>query len=44
VAAGKAVLHVEYDRDPASFCPITTRLGFSSMRKNPSLDAARWPC
>jgi hypothetical protein len=44
VAAGKAVLHVEYAESNAKFCPATTRLGFSSMRKNMNLDAARWPC
>ncbi|MFC7484103.1 endo alpha-1,4 polygalactosaminidase [Luedemannella flava] len=43
-AAGKAILHVEYDRQPAQFCATTRALGFSSMRKNLNLDAPRWPC
>jgi len=43
-AAGKAVLHVEYDRPTERFCATTRALGFSSMRKNPDLDAPRWPC
>jgi len=43
VSAGKAVLHVEYASGTA-FCATTTRLKFSSMRKNKGLDAARWPC
>lgn len=42
--AGKAVFHVEYDTPNAVFCPKTRPLGFSSMRKNRKLDAARWPC
>jgi hypothetical protein len=28
----------------AEFCPDAKRLRFSSMRKNLSLDAPRWPC
>lgn len=44
IAAGKPVFHVEYTLAPAEFCPQTTALGFSSMRKNPALDAPRWPC
>ncbi|HEU5332362.1 MAG TPA: endo alpha-1,4 polygalactosaminidase [Actinocrinis sp.] len=44
IAAGKPVFHVEYTLQPAEFCPQTTALGFSSMRKNPALDAPRWPC
>jgi hypothetical protein len=44
VAAGKAVLHVEYDADPADFCARTRRLGFSSMVKHPALDAWREAC
>ena len=44
IAAGKPVFHVEYTLQPAEFCPQTTGLGFSSMRKNPALDAPRWPC
>lgn len=44
IAEGKAVFHVEYTLQLAEFCPQTTALGFSSMRKNPALDAPRWPC
>jgi hypothetical protein len=44
IAAGKAVLHVEYDVDPAEYCPQTTRLGLSSLHKNRSLDIARVMC
>ena len=44
IRAGKAVFHVEYHTPNARFCPQSTALGFSSMRKNRNLDAARWPC
>lgn len=44
VAAGKAVFHVEYNLTLGSFCAQTSALGLSSMRKNLSLDAPRWPC
>ncbi|MEQ0562341.1 endo alpha-1,4 polygalactosaminidase [Amycolatopsis sp. NEAU-NG30] len=44
VKAGKAVFHVEYNLELTQFCAETTALGFSSMRKNRSLDAPRWPC
>ena len=44
VAAGKAVFHVEYSLPLSQFCTQTTALGLSSMRKNTTLDAARWPC
>ena len=44
IAAGKAVFHVEYTLQLNAFCAQTTALGLSSMRKNTSLDAARWPC
>ena len=44
VAAGKAVFHVEYNLPLGDFCTKTTALGLSSMRKNQSLDAPRWPC
>lgn len=42
--AGKAVFHVEYDLDTSVFCPTTTGLGFSSMRKRSDLDAWREYC
>ena len=44
IQAGKAVFHVEYNLDNSAFCSQTIELGFSSMRKNKSLDAQRWPC
>lgn len=44
IQAGKAVFHVEYNLDNAAFCPQTTALRFSSMRKKLDLDAPRWPC
>lgn len=44
VAAGKPVFHVEYDKERGGFCPETRRLGFSSLRKKPELDAWREPC
>lgn len=44
IAAGKPVLHVEYDLAPALFCPVTRPLGFSSLAKNLSLDSARVSC
>jgi hypothetical protein len=42
VAAGKAVLHVEYNESLAAFCGKLP--GFSSMRKHLSLDAWREAC
>jgi hypothetical protein len=33
IDAGKAVFHVEYDVATSRFCPATTALGFSSMKK-----------
>lgn len=44
VKAGKAVFHVEYERQPSAFCPTTTRLGLSSLRKRYDLDAWRLTC
>jgi hypothetical protein len=44
VKAGKAVFHAEYTLDVAKFCPTTTALGFSSIRKHRNLDAWRQPC
>jgi len=44
VAAGKAVFQVEYQGEPSSFCPEARRLGFSSMKKRPLLDAWRVTC
>lgn len=44
VNQGKAVLHVEYSVDVSRFCPTTTALHFSSMRKHLELDAWRQTC
>ena len=44
IDAGKAVLHVGYKLDTNSFCPATTALGFSSMKKHLNLDAWRETC
>ncbi|MBI1842997.1 MAG: endo alpha-1,4 polygalactosaminidase [Actinobacteria bacterium] len=44
IKAGKAVLHAEYSSTTDQYCPLTTRLGFSSIRKNPDLDAWRQLC
>ena len=44
IAAGKAVLHAEYDVDPADYCPQTTRLRLSSLHKPRNLDATHTPC
>ena len=41
---GKAVFHVEYVVDPEDFCPRTTGLGFSSLRKRWALGAWRIAC
>lgn len=44
ILAGKAVLHVEYNQLTTIFCPVTTLLGFSSMKKQLDLDAWLEPC
>ncbi|MBK9180664.1 MAG: endo alpha-1,4 polygalactosaminidase [Acidimicrobiales bacterium] len=44
VRAGKAVFGVEYEGDPAAFCPQADRLGFSWILKRPELDAWVRPC
>ena len=44
VKAGKTVLHVEYNTDPAIFCPAAVAKRFSSMKKRLSLDAYRIVC
>jgi len=44
INAGKAVFHVEYGLKTSTFCPTTTALGFSSMRKRFDLDAWRQLC
>ncbi len=44
INAGKAVFETEYNQATASFCPLASGLGFSSMKKNLDLDAWRAPC
>lgn len=44
IRAGKAVLHVEYKLAKSQFCRDTKARGFSSMRKDLDLNAARQPC
>jgi hypothetical protein len=44
VKAGKPVFHVEYEQESGGFCPESRRLGFSSLRKKPELDAWREVC
>ncbi len=44
ISAGKAVLHAEYDLDPAKFCPTSATLKLSSIRKNLDLDAWLQTC
>lgn len=41
---GKAVFHVEYDTPLETFCPTTSGLGFSSLRKRWELDSWRQAC
>lgn len=44
VLAGKLVLHVEYDLEPAAFCPRARAYGFVSIHKRRELDAYRSSC
>jgi hypothetical protein len=44
VAAGKAVFGVEYELDPADFCPQANALDFDFLKKNWELDAWRLAC
>jgi hypothetical protein len=44
IAAGKAVFGVEYDGDPADFCPRANSLNFDWLVKNLELDAWRVAC
>jgi hypothetical protein len=44
IAAGKAVLHAEYEVAPSEFCAQSRALGLSSVRKRLSLDAHRESC
>ena len=42
--AGKPVLHAEYDLTTAQFCPVSKRLGLSSIRKQLELGPWRQTC
>lgn len=44
IDAGKPVFHLEYDVPLSRFCPATTALGFSSIRKKPDLGSFRRVC
>jgi hypothetical protein len=44
IAAGKAVFGVEYDGDPAEFCPRANGMNFDWLFKNLELDAWRISC
>jgi hypothetical protein len=44
IAAGKAVMHIEYDSPTSAFCPWSNDYGFSSMKKRLDLDAWMDPC
>jgi hypothetical protein len=44
INANKAVFHVEYSGATSTFCPTTTNLGFSSMKKKLSLNAWQDTC
>lgn len=44
IAQNKAVLHVEYNVGVSRFCPVTKKLGFSSMRKRVGLGSWRSVC
>ncbi|MFD9126487.1 endo alpha-1,4 polygalactosaminidase [Kitasatospora sp. NPDC059571] len=44
IKQNKAVLHVEYNVQPADFCGRARSLGLSSMAKHKELDAWRKPC
>lgn len=44
VQANKAVFGIEYDGDPADFCPAINALNFDWLKKNWDLDAWRIAC
>jgi hypothetical protein len=44
VDAGKAVFAVEYELDPAEFCPAAARLGFSAILKRLDVGVPRVAC
>ena len=44
IHAGKAVFQVEYQGDPASFCPAARARGFSTLKKRLGLGPWRVAC
>lgn len=44
VDAGKPVFGIEYESDPASFCPQANQMNFDFLKKNWDLDAWRIMC
>jgi hypothetical protein len=44
VAAGKAVMNIEYKRNPKKFCPSMNARNFNSLKKPLSLKAGRKAC
>jgi hypothetical protein len=43
-AAGKAVMNIEYKKNPKKFCPAANAANFNSLKKPLSLKAGRKPC
>jgi hypothetical protein len=44
IDAGKAVFAVEYERDPAKFCPAAAQLRFSAILKRLDVGVPRVAC
>jgi hypothetical protein len=44
IQAGKPVFGIEYQGDPASFCPQANSMNFDTLKKNLDLDAWRVAC
>lgn len=44
ISAGKAIFHVEYNKNTSQFCPQANAWGFSSMKKRLDLDEWMEPC
>jgi hypothetical protein len=44
IQAGKPVFSIEYQGDPASFCPRANSMNFDTLKKNLDLDAWRVAC
>ena len=44
IQAGKPVFGIEYQGDPASFCPQANSMNFDTLVKNLDLDAWRLAC